>query len=358
MNEAEIKSYLSQDLVGVLKESGISLRILMSKSPSPDIILELKYEGDSIKLLGEICSSLHFSHFYQKIEGLKKLSHQKPCRYPILIAPNLSPEKQSICKKAGIFYLDLSGNMFVRLKNLLIDRQGKHKVSQLKQISKNPFSDKASLLLRILLEKPAQSMGIRELAGKAGVNPGWVSQVAQKLEELDYIVRVEANKVKLVRVQQLIGDWVEFYKYKKKDLHQYYCHAKDGVGIIEDLIKIKIPQKLGYALSVQGGAYLVSPHAVFQEVHLYLPGSPEERIDAVSFWKKALKLEKVERGGNFFLMEPYYRYSVFYGKREVKGLNVVSDIQLYLDLKRYPLRGEEQAEHLFSERIRPLLEKR
>ena len=68
----------------------------------------------------------------------------------------------------------------------------------------------------------------------------------------------------------------------------------------------KIPEWLEYALSVQGGAYLVAPHAVFQEVHIYLPGNPKERLQAISFWEKELKLKKMERNGNFLLMEPYY----------------------------------------------------
>ncbi len=208
------------------------------------------------------------------------------------------------------------------------------------------------------MEKPPQPMGVREIAKKGGINPGWVSQVIQRLEELNYLVRAEEERVKLVRAQHLIEDWVEFYKYKKNNLHQYYCHAKDGVEIVEKLKKVQIPKGLAYALSIQGGAYLISPHAVFQEVHIYLPGNPDERIKAISFWEKALRLEKMERSGNIFLMEPYYHYSVFYGKREVKGLNVVSDIQLYLDLRKYPLRGEEQAEHLFNKKIKPLLEKR
>jgi hypothetical protein len=35
---------------------------------------------------------------------------------------------------------------------------------------------------------------------------------------------------------------------------------------------------------------------------------------------------------------------------------IVSDIQLYLDLNSYKLRGEEAAEHLFETRIRPHFE--
>ena len=35
---------------------------------------------------------------------------------------------------------------------------------------------------------------------------------------------------------------------------------------------------------------------------------------------------------------------------------VVSDLQLYLDLHNYPIRGLEQAEHLYEKRLKPIIE--
>jgi len=55
------------------------------------------------------------------------------------------------------------------------------------------------------------------------------------------------------------------------------------------------------------------------------------------------------------LVRPYYRNSAFYDGRRIDGLPVVSDIQLYLDLYGYPVRGREQAEHLFQKRLKDAL---
>lgn len=43
---------------------------------------------------------------------------------------------------------------------------------------------------------------------------------------------------------------------------------------------------------------------------------------------------------------------VFYGLLDINGINVVSDIQLYLDLKSYKGRGEEAAQTIFEQRIK------
>ena len=211
---AEIKSFLMNDLKKIFEKSGISLEIIKLAASSSDMILKLKYEGKTITLAGGICSSLHFSEFYRELERLKKVKKEYPDYYPVLIGTKFSPEKQSFCKNQGIFYLDLTGNIFIKTDSILIDMRGREDTFRLKQSSRNPFADKASLVLRALLENPVRPMGVREIAALAHISPGWVSQVSQKLEELDYLA-YSKNKIKLTRIESLLEDWVEFYKYKK-----------------------------------------------------------------------------------------------------------------------------------------------
>jgi hypothetical protein len=73
--------------------------------------------------------------------------------------------------------------------------------------------------------------------------------------------------------------------------------------------------------------------------------------EGIEFFKKELDLKHTDQGANLVLMMPYYKHSVFYDSREIEGLCVVSDIQLYLDLYGYPVRGREQAEHLYTKRL-------
>ena len=73
----------------------------------------------------------------------------------------------------------------------------------------------------------------------------------------------------------------------------------------------------------------------------------------LEFFKKELDLKEADQGANLVLMAPYYKHSV-YDSREMEGLRVVSDIQLYLDLYKYPVRGREQAEHLYAKGLEML----
>jgi hypothetical protein len=66
----------------------------------------------------------------------------------------------------------------------------------------------------------------------------------------------------------------------------------------------------------------------------------------------SLGLKQVSSGPNFSILEPYDE-GVFYGSREIGSMRVVSDVQLYLDLVGFKGRGEESAEFLFEQRIKP-----
>jgi hypothetical protein len=65
-----------------------------------------------------------------------------------------------------------------------------------------------------------------------------------------------------------------------------------------------------------------------------------------------LGLKPVDSGPNVALLTPFDE-GVLMDVREVDGLMVVSDIQLYLDLIGYEARGEEAAEFLLQEILEP-----
>jgi hypothetical protein len=67
-------------------------------------------------------------------------------------------------------------------------------------------------------------------------------------------------------------------------------------------------------------------------------------------------LKEVVKGANLIFLLPYYKNSVFYDMQKIRNLWVVSDLQLYLDLYNYPIRGLEQAEHLYEKRLKQIIE--
>jgi hypothetical protein len=54
-------------------------------------------------------------------------------------------------------------------------------------------------------------------------------------------------------------------------------------------------------------------------------------------------------------MEPYYGPAVRYGAVSIDSVRIVSDVQLFLDLVHYPVRGPEAASALLRRRLGPRL---
>ncbi len=344
MQEKQIIKEFKGSIKQLLPVPDLEVEVVHGRSVQWDLLVRVNYQGLRFDLIVEVVSVYNIPVFRDKINHLKA-AVQGSDIIPVLAAPHLSPERQSMCREAGIFFMDLSGNVFVAHKSFYVERVGFPNKFPEKRQRRYPFSDKASLILRELLRAPKRLWGIRELAEKIGLDPGYVSRIARSLNESGYASRA-GGKLKIRFPKEILDDWVRAYDLKRNQLHRFFILAPDVESILSRLRKMEIPRSVEYALSVQAGAGLVSPHAVYKEVHMYVGDDK-----GIKFFKKDLDLKDADQGANLVLMAPYYKHSVFYDSREIQGLRVVSDIQLYLDLYGYPVRGREQAEHLYAKRL-------
>jgi hypothetical protein len=109
-----------------------------------------------------------------------------------------------------------------------------------------------------------------------------------------------------------------------------------------------------WALTMQAGAALVTPHAEWKQTHIYI-----DAPSAVSLESVAVDLNwKPDADGRVTLMRPYYRASIWIDVQRKVGIPVVDDLQLALDLWNYPVRGREQAEHLLKRQLHWILKDR
>lgn len=348
MKENNIIKEIEGSIERLFPVPGLKAKVKPGHSRQWDLLVRAKYQELHFDLIFEVVSANSLAAFKNKINRLKA-SVQDPNAVPVLAAPYMSPEKQALCRDAGINFLDLSGNVFIAHRSFYLERIGFPNKFPEKRQRRDPFSDKASLILREMLKNPKQRWGIRELAEKIGLDPGYVSRMAKSLDESGYAVRAK-GKISLRAPKEILDDWVRAYDLKRNEHHRFFMLAPDVKSILGRFREIDVPQNVECALSVQAGAGLVTPHAVYKEVHLYL-NDPK----AIGFFQEALDLKAADQGANLVLMLPLYKHSVFYDSRKVEGLRVVSDIQLYLDLYGYPVRGREQAEHLYNQRLKLML---
>lgn len=256
-----------------------------------------------------------------------------PSGYPVLVAPFISSRGREMCKELGLGFVDLSGNAYLKFNGILIERWGKESKVKEKRVQKRLFTTRSTWIVRLMLSAPKREWKFDELAGDAGVSLGQAYKVVNKLVSEGFVEK-KRGAISLLKGNELLDTWAEVYKFEDQEITGYYCPFKEQNEIFQALKKASTEE---YALTLGSAASLVAPFVRSTDVYLYV-NDPQLMVET-------LKLKPVEFGGNVYLVTPADD-GVLFDTQEVKGLSLVSNIQLYLDLYNYPMRGREQAEHL------------
>ena len=336
-----------------LGEAGLKISSLHSQ-PSmfdrrPDFVARADIDGREIELIIEVKERPHLVDLRLAAEAMRQ--YARPGRIPMVAAHFMGPNRRALLRELGVAYIDMAGNIYLRAPGVLVEREGKPNPSSYAREGLNPYSDKASIILRVLMDEPARKWGIREIAKAGDISPGWASRIVDSLVERGLIEFTRQSGVALLRAEDMLKEWADVYDWRRSRFFHYYCHALDFRGVLERVARLGLGNDRIIALGFQAGAYLVSPYATFDQVHVLVDGASFDSIRPDI--ERQLELESRREGANLILVRPYYKRSALFGVRKLEKWWVVSDVQLYLDLNKYPIRGQEQAEHLLERVIRP-----
>ena len=324
-----------------------------SEDQQPDMAAEVVLRDHPLKLAFELKGQPNLASLRNAIVLLKQLREHRRNAIPIIVAPHFNPEMRKLCRESGQAYLDLSGNAWIDTGRILIDKEVAKNLFPHQAKRRSPFADKATLVLRYLLDQEGQVGRIRKIARAVQLSPGYVSTVAESAVDSGFARVLSDGRIQLSNLRELLLDWSAAYSWKKNDLQSYFGAFKGPDEIVGALAKALKGKDEDYALTLHAGNNVVEPFAPFSVSHLYVRNQ-----DVMDHVVRSLKLEPVARdAGNVVFLLPHYRESAFYGSRRLKGLSVVSDLQLFLDLRRFPVRGEEASEIIFERRLRPHWEK-
>jgi len=192
-------------------------------------------------------------------------------------------------------------------------------------------------VIRVLLNK--ERIKLRELSREASVPLGVTVKNTKALERTGYIEKTVyikvTNKEKLTRAWSYAVsiDELEKIEFSVAERPQFAIKRLSGI-----LSKIKAT----YAFTLFSATEIIAPYVTPAETHLYILEKDKEKV------KKAFNKESILPAlkGNVvcFLVDKSY----FYCMKEVRGSNVVSLPQLYVDLFSYGGRGADAAENLIE----------
>jgi len=309
----------------------------------PDMLVTVKTGKKEYSIVVEIKSIGQPRFIRLAAQQLKEyLASSKDIKYGILASPYISEEGRQLCRKYDIGCIDLAGNARLAFNGLYIDIQGKKNPSPTTRGVKSLFTRKSSRAIRVLMTDPKRLWFVQDLAREANLSLGQTSNIKRLLIDEDLILE-EGKSFRITDPQRLLDSWTRNYSFRDNDSVDFY--AIEGTQIEQKIASFCKTTGVNYGLALFSGANLVAPFVRYSRAFVYV----EDKIAEIA---KQLGLKEVTSGPNVTMLTPYDE-GVFYGAREMNGLNVVSDVQLYLDLKNYQGRGEEAAQYILENRMKP-----
>jgi hypothetical protein len=309
--------------------------------------VEVQNNGDGEYILVfEVKSAGQPRYTRMAASQLKNIIADKKNCYGVFAATFISEESKQICRENDIGFIDLAGNCFFKFDNVYLSVEGRPNPYPNTRPLKVIFSDKSSRALRVLLCNPEKEWFVKDLANEAKLSLGQTSNIKKRLLEFEYIEEIGSGKNLKFKVrdpESLLMKWADNYSYQKNRIRNFYSF--DNVDVIENnLVKYFTENETPYAFTLTSGSSKVAPFLRYTRVFTYIMGN-------IDRYAEELHLKEVTSGPNVSFLEPYDE-GVFYDSHMMRGVKVVSDIQLYLDLQSYKGRGEEAAKFLLEQRLK------
>ncbi len=268
-----------------------------------------------------------------------------------LLVPHMGASGIKVCREAGVGYIDCCGNAYLRFNQIVVQISGKRNKFGARKRPRTLFNDKATIPLRILLEKPGTLVTTREIAERGGMSLGWVSQILQQLHAEGYVERQKGGGTRVVDPPRLVGEWLQQYAFEHNAVFPFRMREPRVEDTLQRLRTLQPPLFERYALTLDAAAAALTGERRPHQLHLYLPDLEHDKKRVLDVWSEALWLQPAGYDADCFLVAPTYTHAAFFGMHRAEGLRVVSDLQLYLDLFHYPSAARPRAQAAVADRL-------
>jgi hypothetical protein len=307
-----------------------------------DLMVNLAQNGKKQILIVELKNNGQPRMAREAVNQLIRYRDSFPDSYSVFMAPYISPQAADICLKDGVGYIDFAGNSYLSFGQVYIEQTGRPNPFKTKRDLTSLYSPKASRVLRVLMNNPGRTWKIQDLANEAGVSFGQIANVKKLLLDREWVVRKDGFS--LIEPWKLLEEWSNAYTYRKNEVRSFY--SLQSIPEIEaHLARVCGEKGMEYALTGFSGAARFTPAVRYNRAMAYVSTMPE-------MMAPLLDLKEVESGANLMLLGPYDE-GVYSGTQVIDDIRIVSPVQIYLDLKSYKGRGEEAAEALLRDVIKP-----
>jgi hypothetical protein len=269
-----------------------------------------------------------------------------PDAIPLVIAPFLSPASQALCKEHKVAFIDQQGNARLVFDGVFIERVAAGKPASVRRDLKSLFTPKAAQVLRLLLRDPWRPWRVTELAEKAEVSLGQVSNVRRALLDREWATVTEEG-LALKDPDALLDAWSEAYAGLGGKKNSYYT-TLHGKGLEDAFMELFRDQRdrPGVLLASFTAAKWLAPYGRIATHNLL--SQPAE----LEYLHQTLALQPAVNGANVVVTMPAHEGVFLDAVHPSPGIVCTSPVQTFLDLSAAGERGKEAAEHLRSKLLR------
>ena len=314
--------------------------------------IEFKHGDDVFALIIEVKSNGAPRFVRSAVYRLKGyLAHAHPSRHgdssrrliPMVVSPYLSPESRSICKDYEVAYLDLAGNAHLAFNNVFIDRAVADRPKSETRALRSIFTPKAAAILRVMLRAPDRAWRVAELAQRANVSLGHVSNVRKALLEREWI-ETQDDGVVLVQPGTLLKTWRD--NYRRPAGHRVTGYTHHHGKQLNDRLSDKLnpyPNRPRAIYSLNSAAQWFAPFARDGTSTFYADEA------GVNLLTETLELDPIARGANVILQIAVDDTLFEDAFEPAPSIFCTSPIVTYLDLWNGGERDREAAEYMAKE---------
>jgi hypothetical protein len=275
----------------------------------------------------------------------------------VLAMPRVSTRMAALCQEHGWSWYDLAGNCRLEIPGvLLIERSGKEPVKAQPRSGANLSTPEAARVVRALLapENAGQRWTQREMVAHfADLVPrvtapslALVNKVVQHLRDQAFLEQLPNRGFRVRDFEGLLQGWRAAYRFDRHSRRPYFTLLQGRA--LQDRLRALDPDGEGrLAYAAFSAADLQAPAVRQPRTWLYLDPNIEQEFQS------AVEAKSVDSGENLVVLIPDDR-GVFY--RVEPGGNraaCTNTVQTYVDLAHSGGRGEEAAEALLQQRLKP-----
>jgi hypothetical protein len=310
--------------------------------------------GPIIELWVDCRSDPRPSRFpYVAIEREFEKESTKVVRASVFAAPYISPRMAEICEDHGWSWFDLAGNCKITVPTFLhIERRGNKPAHQPHRPIANLGTPETGRVIRVLLAP--ENAGFRwtqrrmQVECLPNVSLGLVNKVVRHLSDEAFIEDYDDGGFKLRDPLRLLFAWREAYRFDRHQRRGYFTLLK-GNELRNALARLSAQTSFAVYAAFSAAAFQ-APHVRQPKTWLYV------RESEVPKFARLAGAKPVESGENVIVLIPDDEGVFSFpdgGRSGESRMRCTNAVQTYVDLYHAGGRGEEAAEALLEQRLKP-----